>query len=1431
MSEQLENSRVTEMKSIQPYSTKDEYIYAMKEDLSEWFNSMYSTNLTAPNFTDKLETGVLICLHANNVTRAALNTHKFNQNDLNQAGIINIPTDSIINPSSNNRVLLTPSGKTSWSGDFLLYKPDAKPQSFQSRDNISNFIKWCRFIAKVRECLMFETDDLILRKNEKNFILCLLEVARFGSKFGIQVPTIIQLEQEIEAEIERENSNLIDPIVIRVLSPKPEVLNKEINIYVEDEKLSNNKNDIQMILSKISDDLANQKSELSKKLSRTDSVVISVTNESDDKKLNSNGSFDSSSLDGSFGVDEDDDWNNLDETKKSVYNDSLENLNYIDEKERQNRQSCLPERECKNIDSDSRVSIQSFSNINNDNNKLSEDNSPLLPSPLSTSLSSSNSSLFNQNEEIKNNNLVQSNSKIVKNLNNLFNGLCVNEKTEKILSENLEIKVSSVNRSRSVSGERLEDSEGLCSNMVKSCVDKMTYSLEQNGLKQELLNSQNNLHNHVCSIADRCTCEKQFPVVKIGEGKYRIGNTKNVVFIRILRNHIMVRVGGGWDTLENYLNKHDPCRCPGEASHSNLGIKTRHNENNLTNNEPTPCLSNILLTPVTNQNSTNCQANSVNKIHSSLSQNPFIKYQTKISTINKNCSSTNCSTNTNLKTGIDFTDAKLVVERDTQGKHIVGKIIITQKQDDSNHTNISLNKSISNNSLNNYSFNNTTKIFNASMNIEMNGLNNNNNNKNILQTPIKQNQNNSFSLSKQNFTKPCIPTSNSLNSISQNLLKNKMKKIIKQIPPQSPQIVRKSQNIMNENQFVLLRNSPGLLKFNRTNVEICSNATTTGYNSLNDDSSSDFLDSTPIYTETKLPPRILKKYDCKKRAITEAIIDIDNMEHNQAIPKLNENIKVTSSSPKPPPRNKKKYRKSKTTDIARFNNSDSQINEDSLESELNDSLESINLTLNKDNKIDDDSLLLNNDHGISLSLSTTSSISNINEIDDLVYKNGQKLARAQWDKTQLNFDYKTEMNNSMIQSSKLINTSSPKRDSSLSKKARNLNIAKEKLVEMKKSIDAKINLEQVEKPKILTPNSPLRTTPRKVKKRSGERSVTTGIVQIPLTPKTKPFVSLIPKPSPVKLTPNSKQTSSSLHNLTNCLENRNKRDSSVASSRTSTNHNVSFSSINTTPIEFKENKAYELRKKTMLMNKISVKNQLNDPIYSRSHPISTELAEQQALNLTNDSIQSCLSNETTVRKRLFAKKNEKNFDPNLSIGSNCSSNSTNFIQKNKILAMSPMKAKKPNLEKKESPVIKTKPPSRSKSNNDLFYELERTNSAQDLIELMNNCEPPVGDLNKYKILLNECENLDSKMKRSKKMPSPKKCAKLSVNLDEQKKAKNSQLVVPQRQNSHKRSRSLPSYQCIPLNNNNINNKNLDYDTGNEEEYHEETYWQDIKTNF
>nr|CAD7199086.1 unnamed protein product [Timema douglasi] len=65
----------------------------------------------------------------------------------------------------------------------------------------------------------------------------------------------------------------------------------------------------------------------------------------------------------------------------------------------------------------------------------------------------------------------------------------------------------------------------------------------------------------VRDLVERCKCPVQFPMIRVSEGKYRIGDTKVLIFVRILRKHVMVRVGGGWDTLSHYLDKHDPCRC------------------------------------------------------------------------------------------------------------------------------------------------------------------------------------------------------------------------------------------------------------------------------------------------------------------------------------------------------------------------------------------------------------------------------------------------------------------------------------------------------------------------------------------------------------------------------------------------------------------------------------------------------------------------------------------------------------------------------------------------------------------------------------------------------------------------------------------------------------------------------------------------------
>nr|CAI5866765.1 unnamed protein product [Callosobruchus analis] len=53
-------------------------------------------------------------------------------------------------------------------------------------------------------------------------------------------------------------------------------------------------------------------------------------------------------------------------------------------------------------------------------------------------------------------------------------------------------------------------------------------------------------------------CDK-LNVRKVGEGKYNIAG-KNV-FVRLLKGrHMMVRVGGGWDTLDHFLLRHDPCQ-------------------------------------------------------------------------------------------------------------------------------------------------------------------------------------------------------------------------------------------------------------------------------------------------------------------------------------------------------------------------------------------------------------------------------------------------------------------------------------------------------------------------------------------------------------------------------------------------------------------------------------------------------------------------------------------------------------------------------------------------------------------------------------------------------------------------------------------------------------------------------------------------------
>ncbi|KAM5308000.1 GAS2-like protein 2 isoform 1-T1 [Glossophaga mutica] len=163
--------------SIRPFKSSEQYLEAMKEDLAEWLRDLYGLDIDAANFLQALETGLVLCRHANAVTAAAL------------AFLAEAPA----------RARRTPMPRAG-----VPCNGAAQPGTFQARDNVSNFIQWCRKEMGIQEVLMFETEDLVRRKNVKNVVLCLLELGRRAWRFGVAAPTLVHLEDEIDEELRQE---------------------------------------------------------------------------------------------------------------------------------------------------------------------------------------------------------------------------------------------------------------------------------------------------------------------------------------------------------------------------------------------------------------------------------------------------------------------------------------------------------------------------------------------------------------------------------------------------------------------------------------------------------------------------------------------------------------------------------------------------------------------------------------------------------------------------------------------------------------------------------------------------------------------------------------------------------------------------------------------------------------------------------------------------------------------------------------------------------------------------------------------------------------------------------------------------------------------------------------------------------------------------
>lgn len=144
----------------------------LKEDVAEWLSRVLQEEITAENILDCLENGVLVCKLAQIVQKAAQDCIKAKKS---------------VKP-------LAP---------FSKFHQNAKAGTFFARDNAAHFLQWCRQI-EVQDSVLFESDGMVLQKQPREVLLCLLDVARVAADYGIEPPKLIKLEKEIDDEIAAE---------------------------------------------------------------------------------------------------------------------------------------------------------------------------------------------------------------------------------------------------------------------------------------------------------------------------------------------------------------------------------------------------------------------------------------------------------------------------------------------------------------------------------------------------------------------------------------------------------------------------------------------------------------------------------------------------------------------------------------------------------------------------------------------------------------------------------------------------------------------------------------------------------------------------------------------------------------------------------------------------------------------------------------------------------------------------------------------------------------------------------------------------------------------------------------------------------------------------------------------------------------------------